>query len=115
MLTVPGLVASLSALLVPVVIGRLDRRTVPLGLITLTVPANLLFGDRVVRAAVVTTFLLVSGHMTACTFFSPDPSGPSPGSATASSGPSASAAAPGSATRARRLSRSVTSAARLRH
>ncbi|TDD10954.1 MFS transporter [Nonomuraea diastatica] len=42
MLTVPGLIASFSALLVPVAIGRLDRRTVLLGLITLMVVANLL-------------------------------------------------------------------------
>jgi predicted MFS family arabinose efflux permease len=40
MVTVPGLVASASALLVPVAIGRLDRRTVLLGLIGLMVAAN---------------------------------------------------------------------------
>ncbi|TDC92935.1 MFS transporter [Actinomadura sp. 7K507] len=42
MVTVPGLVAAASALLVPVVIGRLDRRVVLLGLITLMVAANVL-------------------------------------------------------------------------
>lgn len=42
MVTVPGLVASASALLVPVAIGRLDRRVVLLGLVTLMVAANLL-------------------------------------------------------------------------
>ncbi|TDC71446.1 MFS transporter [Actinomadura sp. GC306] len=42
MVTVPGLVAALSALLVPVVIGRLDRRAVLIGLITLMVVANAL-------------------------------------------------------------------------
>ncbi|TDC58186.1 MFS transporter [Actinomadura sp. KC345] len=42
MVTVPGLVAAASALLVPVVIGRLDRRVVLLALITLMVAANVL-------------------------------------------------------------------------
>ena len=42
MVTVPGLVAAASALLVPVVIGRLDRRVVLLGLITLMAAANVL-------------------------------------------------------------------------
>ncbi|MEV0584333.1 MFS transporter [Nonomuraea sp. NPDC050310] len=42
MVTVPGLVASASALLVPVAIGRMDRRKVLLGLITLMVAANVL-------------------------------------------------------------------------
>lgn len=42
MVTVPGLVAAASALLVPVAIGRLDRRVVLLGLITLMVVANVL-------------------------------------------------------------------------
>ncbi|MFI0482773.1 MFS transporter [Actinomadura sp. 9N215] len=42
MVMVPGLVASAGALLVPVAIGRLDRRTVLLGLISLMVLANLL-------------------------------------------------------------------------
>lgn len=42
MVTVPGLVAAASALLVPVAIGRLDRRAVLLGLITLMVAANAL-------------------------------------------------------------------------
>ncbi|TDD30408.1 MFS transporter [Actinomadura sp. KC06] len=42
MVTVPGLVASAGALLVPVAIGRLDRRTVLLALISLMVVANLL-------------------------------------------------------------------------
>ncbi|TDB85562.1 MFS transporter [Actinomadura sp. KC216] len=42
MVTVPGLVASAGALFVPVVIGRLDRRVVLLGLISLMVAANLL-------------------------------------------------------------------------
>jgi predicted MFS family arabinose efflux permease len=42
MVTVPGLVASAGALLVPVGIGRLDRRTVLLGLISLMVLASLL-------------------------------------------------------------------------
>jgi len=42
MVTVPGLVAGVSALLVPVVIGRLDRRLVLLGLISLMVAANVM-------------------------------------------------------------------------
>jgi predicted MFS family arabinose efflux permease len=42
MITVPGLVASATAPLLPVMIGRLDRRVVLLGLITLIVAANLL-------------------------------------------------------------------------
>ncbi|WP_246236528.1 MFS transporter [Actinomadura chibensis] len=42
MVTVPGLVASAGALLVPVVIGRADRRTVLLALIGLMVVANAL-------------------------------------------------------------------------
>jgi predicted MFS family arabinose efflux permease len=42
MITVPGLVASAGALLVPVVIGRADRRTVLLALISLMVVANAL-------------------------------------------------------------------------
>lgn len=42
MVTVPGLVASATAPLLPVAIGRLDRRIVLLGLITLMVVANLL-------------------------------------------------------------------------
>ncbi|MFI0406350.1 MFS transporter [Actinomadura sp. 3N508] len=42
MVTVPGLVASAGALLVPVAIGRLDRRIVLLALISLMVAANLL-------------------------------------------------------------------------
>ncbi|GAA4239707.1 MFS transporter [Actinomadura meridiana] len=42
MVTVPGLVASAGALLVPVGIGRLDRRTVLLGLISLMALAGLL-------------------------------------------------------------------------
>ncbi|RKS79076.1 putative MFS family arabinose efflux permease [Actinomadura pelletieri DSM 43383] len=42
MVTVPGLVASAGALLVPVAIGRRDRRSVLLGLIGLMVAANLL-------------------------------------------------------------------------
>ncbi|WP_067562449.1 MFS transporter [Nocardia acidivorans] len=42
MVTVPGLVASATAPLLPVAIGRLDRRTVLIGLITLMVAANLL-------------------------------------------------------------------------
>ncbi|GAA0596656.1 MFS transporter [Actinomadura livida] len=42
MVTVPGLVAAVSALLVPVMIGRLDRRAVLIGLITLMVVANAL-------------------------------------------------------------------------
>ncbi|MEV6278684.1 MFS transporter [Nocardia sp. NPDC051832] len=42
MVTVPGLVASATAPLLPVAIGRLDRRIVLLGLITLMVAANLL-------------------------------------------------------------------------
>ncbi len=42
MVTVPGLVASATAPLLPVAIGRLDRRVVLLGLITLMVGANLI-------------------------------------------------------------------------
>ncbi|GAB4588825.1 MFS transporter [Nocardia sp. IFM 10818] len=42
MVTVPGLVASATAPLLPVAIGRLDRRIVLLGLIALMVGANLL-------------------------------------------------------------------------
>ncbi|WP_406232078.1 MFS transporter [Nocardia sp. NBC_01009] len=42
MVTVPGLVASATAPILPVAIGRLDRRVVLLGLITLMVGANLL-------------------------------------------------------------------------
>ncbi|MFB7719392.1 MFS transporter [Nocardia sp. NPDC056100] len=42
MITVPGLVASATAPILPVAIGRLDRRHVLLGLITLMVGANLL-------------------------------------------------------------------------
>ncbi|WP_157554354.1 MFS transporter [Nocardia crassostreae] len=42
MVTVPGLVASATAPLLPVAIGRVDRRIVLLGLITLMVGANLL-------------------------------------------------------------------------
>ncbi|WP_086008048.1 MFS transporter [Nocardia concava] len=42
MVTVPGLVASATAPLLPVAIGRLDRRVVLLGLITLMVGANLM-------------------------------------------------------------------------
>ncbi|WP_433761410.1 MFS transporter [Nocardia sp. CA-135398] len=42
MVTVPGLVASATAPILPVAIGRLDRRHVLLGLITLMVGANLL-------------------------------------------------------------------------
>ncbi|MET7300954.1 MFS transporter [Embleya sp. NPDC005575] len=42
MVTVPGLVASAAAPLLPVAIGRLDRRTVLLGLLTLMVAANLI-------------------------------------------------------------------------
>ncbi|MFI1586007.1 MFS transporter [Embleya sp. NPDC020630] len=41
MITVPGLVASATAPLLPVLIGRLDRRVVLLGLITLMVVANI--------------------------------------------------------------------------
>ncbi|MDI2131117.1 MFS transporter [Yinghuangia seranimata] len=40
MVTVPGLVASAAAPLLPVAIGRLDRRTVLIGLLTLMVAAN---------------------------------------------------------------------------
>ncbi|MFI9405186.1 MFS transporter [Nocardia sp. NPDC052316] len=42
MVTVPGLVASATAPILPVAIGRLDRRVVLLGLISLMVGANLL-------------------------------------------------------------------------
>ncbi|MFD6160567.1 MFS transporter [Nocardia sp. NPDC060256] len=42
MVTVPGLVASATAPILPVAIGRLDRRVVLLGLITLMVAANVL-------------------------------------------------------------------------
>ncbi|PXX60413.1 putative MFS family arabinose efflux permease [Nocardia tenerifensis] len=42
MVTVPGLVASATAPLLPVAIGRLDRRVVLLGLITLMVAANVM-------------------------------------------------------------------------
>lgn len=42
MVTVPGLVASATAPVLPVAIGRLDRRIVLVGLITLMVAANLL-------------------------------------------------------------------------
>ncbi|MFJ9744067.1 MFS transporter, partial [Streptomyces sp. NPDC101166] len=42
MVTVPGLVASATAPILPVAIGRLDRRVVLLGLITLMIGANLL-------------------------------------------------------------------------
>lgn len=42
MVTVPGLVASATAPILPVAIGRLDRRHVLIGLITLMVGANLL-------------------------------------------------------------------------
>ncbi|MFI6598410.1 MFS transporter [Nonomuraea sp. NPDC050536] len=42
MVTVPGLVASATAPILPVAIGRLDRRIVLLGLIVLTVLANLM-------------------------------------------------------------------------
>ncbi|MFI6046619.1 MFS transporter [Nocardia sp. NPDC051321] len=42
MVTVPGLVASATAPILPVAIGRLDRRVVLLGLITLMVVANVL-------------------------------------------------------------------------
>jgi predicted MFS family arabinose efflux permease len=42
MATVPGLVASATAPILPVLIGRLDRRIVLLGLVTLMVVANIL-------------------------------------------------------------------------
>ncbi|MYS83916.1 MFS transporter [Streptomyces sp. SID5474] len=42
MVTVPGLVASATAPILPVLIGRLDRRIVLLGLVTLMVVANIL-------------------------------------------------------------------------
>ncbi|MEV6772986.1 MFS transporter [Nocardia sp. NPDC051030] len=59
MVTVPGLVASATAPLLPVAIGRLDRRIVLLGLITLMVAANVMSATAPNFAVLLVSRLLV--------------------------------------------------------